>query len=260
VELFLRNGDAIAAQAPEYPLGQHSISPGVHFLNQAQIFVAPSVDVHPGVVLDARSGPIVIDSDAVIMANSVIQGPTYIGPGSQVKIAAKIYHGTSVGPQCKIGGEVEESVIQGYSNKQHDGFLGHAFVGEWCNLGAGTTNSDLKNNYGSVRIWCNGEWCDTGSQFIGLLMGDHSKTGINTSLNTGTVVGVSCNIFDAGLPPKFVPSFSWGRSGLLATYGLPQAIETARRVTARRSIWFGEDEERLLQSVFQSTMSERASF
>lgn len=257
-ELFQRNGERIIQQAAHWPLGEHPAFQGVHYLEAAQIYVAPSARIQPGVVLDASAGPIVIDEGAQILANAVLQGPCYIGPGSMVKIAAKLYHGTSVGPRCKVGGEVEETIFQGYSNKQHDGFLGHAFVGEWCNFGADTNNSDLKNNYGTVSIWCEGKMHDTDSLFVGLLMGDHSKTGINSMLNTGTVVGVSCNLFGAALPPRFVPSFSWGGAGGLSEYRLEKALETAQRVMERRDRALTQAEAGLLRHIFAATRGEQA--
>ena len=162
-----------------------------------------------------------------------------------------------MGQQCKVGGEVEETIFQRFSNKQHDGFLGHAFVGEWCNFGADTNNSDLKNNYSTVSVWSEGAWRDSGSMFVGLMMGDHAKTGINSSLNTGTVVGVSCNLFGAGLPPKFVPSFSWGSADALTTYQLDKALETAERVMARRNVTLSVAEADLLRHIYHATAAER---
>ncbi len=258
-ELFHRNGERIVQQANAWPLGERPALQGVHLLGAEDIFIHPSARVQPGVVLDASDGPIIIDEKATVMANAVIQGPSYVGPESSVKIGAKIYHGTTIGPLCKVGGEVEESVFQGYSNKQHDGFLGHAYVGEWCNFGADSNNSDLKNNYSTVSVWCDGAWCDTESLFVGLLMGDHSKTGINSMLNTGTVVGVSCNLFGAGLPPKYVPSFSWGGMAGWSEYRLDKALETAERVMARRNVLLTEEERELLRHIFSATAEERRS-
>lgn len=256
-ELFHRNGERIAQQAAHFPLGERPALRGVHLMNEATVFIHESATVQPGVVLDATAGPLVIDAGATVMANAVMQGPGYVGSGSQVKIGAKIYHGTTIGPVCKVGGEVEETIFQGYSNKQHDGFLGHAVVGEWCNFGADTNNSDLKNNYSTVTVWSDGAWRDSGSLFVGLIMGDHSKTGINSTLNTGTVVGVSCNLFGAGLPPKHVPSFSWGSPERLAAYRLDKALETAKRVMARRKVPLTEAEATLLRHIFEMTADER---
>ncbi|RMG63294.1 MAG: hypothetical protein D6715_11405 [Calditrichaeota bacterium] len=232
----------------------------VHLLGAENTLIAPDVSFKPGVVLDAEEGPIVIESGVEIMANAVIQGPAWIGRGSRIKIGAKIYGGTAIGPICKVGGEVEGSILQSYVNKQHEGFLGHAYLGSWVNLGADTNNSDLKNNYGPVRVLFNGKTFDTGMQFLGLIMGDHSKTAINTMFNTGTIVGVNCNIFGAGMPPKFVPSFSWGGAEGLAPYRLEKAMEVAERVMARRDVPFGDRERRLFEAVWTlATQTEQRS-
>ncbi|NOX37687.1 MAG: hypothetical protein GXO78_09140 [Calditrichaeota bacterium] len=222
---------------------------GVHLLEREQICVADGAVIKPGVVLDAEAGPIWIDEGAEVMPNSVIIGPAFIGKCSRIKVGAKIYGPVCIGPVCKIGGEVEGSTILGYSNKQHDGFLGHAYLGSWVNLGADTNNSDLKNNYGRIRVFLNGREIDTGKQFLGLIMGDHSKTAINTMFNTGTIVGVNCNIFGAEMPPKFVPSFSWGGATKWVDYDLQKAIQVAKIVMGRRNVTFGEREERLFRAV-----------
>ena len=201
------------------------VYPGVHLLNEANIFIDEGAKIKPGVVLDAESGPIYIGKEAKIFPNAVIEGPAFIGNKTAIKIGAKIYENTSIGEVCKVGGEVEESIIHSYSNKQHDGFLGHAYLGMWVNLGADTNNSDLKNNYGSVKVIINGQQVDSGSMFVGLTMGDHSKSAINTMFNTGTVVGVSSNVFGSGFPPKYVPSFSWGGSDNLSTYNIDKALK-----------------------------------
>lgn len=260
-ELLEHNSHRLAEQASQtYSLGNTSDRPltGVHLLHPEQIFIHPTARIMPGVVLDATDGPIVIDEQAQVMPNAVIQGPTYVGYKSRVKIGAKIYHGTTIGPICKVGGEVEETILQGYSNKQHDGFLGHAYIGQWCNFGADTNNSDLKNNYSTVSMWVNGTYRDSGSMFVGLFMGDHSKTGINSTLNTGTVVGVSCNIFGGGLPPRYVPSFSWGSASTWQTYRVDKALQTAQRVMARRDVPLTEAERDLLMYIFRQTASKRS--
>ena len=255
-ELLQNNSRRLAEQASQaWNLGNTSerALTGVHLLHPEHIFIDPSARIMPGVVLDATDGPIVIDQQAQVMSNAVIQGPTYVGYKSRVKIGAKIYHGTTIGPVCKVGGEIEETILQGYSNKQHDGFLGHAYVGQWCNFGADTNNSDLKNNYSTVSMWVNGSYRDSGSMFVGLFMGDHSKTGINSTLNTGTVVGVSCNIFGGGLPPRYVPSFSWGSGTTWQTYRADKALETAQRVMARRNVPLSQAERELLMYIFRET-------
>lgn len=230
---------------------------GAHLVNKDQIFIDEGAVVKPGVVLDAEDGPIYIGKNAKIFPNAVIIGPCYVGDNSAIKAGAKIYEGTSIGEVCKIGGEVEECIIHSYSNKQHEGFLGHAYLGQWVNLGADTNNSDLKNNYGSVRVYINDELVDSGSMFVGLTMGDHSKSGINSMFNTGTVVGVGCNIYGAGLPPKYIPSFCWGGAEMMTTYDIEKSLEVARRVMARRKMNLSAAEEKLLRKVFDLTRDER---
>ena len=226
------------------------IYPGAALVGRQQILIGEGSVVKPGVVLDAEEGPILIGKNVTIMPNAVIQGPASIGDGSVVKIGAKIYHGTSVGEQCKVGGEIEASIIHSFSNKQHDGFLGHSYLGSWVNLGADTTTSDLNNTYGTVRVELERQQIDTGQMFVGLTMGDHSKTGINVMFDTGTIVGVSCNIYGANLPPKAVPSFSWGQQGSFVPYELEKCVETARRVMARRKIVMSRPYEQLLRDLY----------
>lgn len=261
-DLVNRNGEALRNDARQRRRSSRTtihgkLYPGVHLINKKDIFIGEGTIVKPGVVLDAEEGPIVIGRNVMIMPNAVIQGPTFIGDGSLIKVGAKIYGNTTIGERCKVGGEVEASIIHAFSNKQHDGFLGHSYVGMWCNLGADTNTSDLKNNYGTVRVFVNGKEVDSGSQFVGLMMGDHSKSGINTMFNTGTVVGVSSNVFGAGFPPKFIPSFGWGGADGLATYDLEKSLEVARRVMARRNVPMTEANERLLRKVFELTRHER---
>jgi UDP-N-acetylglucosamine diphosphorylase/glucosamine-1-phosphate N-acetyltransferase len=203
-------------------------------------------------ILNAQSGPIYIGKDAQIMEGSVIRGPVTIGEGSIVKMGSKIYGPTAIGPDCRVGGELKEVVMLGHSNKAHDGFLGNSIIGEWCNLGAGTSVSNLKNNYSNVRMWdhTTQNMRDTGLQFLGMVMGDHSKAGIQSMFNTGTMVGVACNIFGEGFPPKFIPSFSWGGASGLVTHRIEEAMETATRVMARRDITFGETDEKIFRNVY----------
>jgi UDP-N-acetylglucosamine diphosphorylase/glucosamine-1-phosphate N-acetyltransferase len=229
---------------------------GAHLVSRSNIFIDTGASVKPGVVLDGENGPIYIGKNAKIFPNAVIEGPAFIGAGTLIKIGAKIYENTSIGEMCKVGGEVEASIIHSYSNKQHDGFLGHSYLGMWCNLGADTNNSDLKNNYGNVKVFVNGKEVDTGSQFVGLTMGDHSKSGINTMFNTGTVVGVSSNVFGAGFPPKFIPSFAWGGADGLQAYDIEKALEVARRVMRRRKVEMTDADEKLLKRIFEATRHE----
>jgi UDP-N-acetylglucosamine diphosphorylase/glucosamine-1-phosphate N-acetyltransferase len=234
------------------------VYPGVHLIGKSDIFVDTGAKVKPGVVLDAENGPIFIGKGATVFPNAVVEGPTSVGEGSLIKVGAKIYENTTIGEVCKVGGEVEASIIHGYSNKQHDGFLGHAYLGMWVNLGADTNNSDLKNNYGSVKVVINGQSVDSGSMFVGLTMGDHSKSGINTMFNTGTVVGVSCNVYGADFPPKYIPSFCWGGSQSLSVYELDKSVDVARRVMARRKRVMSEAEERMFHEVFEITREDRS--
>lgn len=234
------------------------VSEGAFLLNKKDIYIGDGSEVLPAVVIDAEDGPVYIGKNVKILPQATIIGPVYIGDGSVIKVGAKIYEDTTIGPVCKIGGEVEASIIHGYSNKQHDGFLGHAYIGAWVNLGAGTTNSDLKNNYGLVKVFINGELTDSGSQFVGVTIGDHSKTAINSMFNTGTVIGVSSNIFGSGFPPKYVPSFSWGAAGeTFTTYGLDRAIEVAGRVMARRKMRLTDADVALFKKIFELTSTER---
>ncbi len=207
------------------------------------------------VTLNASSGPIYIGKNSEIMEGSVIRGPLALCENAQIKMAAKIYGATTVGPYSRIGGEVKNAVLFSYSNKGHDGFLGDSVLGDWCNIGADTNTSNLKNNYDEVKLWSyeTGGFEKTGLQFCGLMMGDHSKCGINTMFNTGTVVGVSANIFGSGFPRNFVPSFSWGGASGFSTYITKKAFETARLVMSRRNIDFDEKEAAILQNVFEET-------
>ena len=207
------------------------------------------------VTLNASTGPIYIGKNAEIMEGSVIRGPFALCEFGRVKLASKVYGATTVGPHSVIGGEVSNSVLFGYSNKGHDGFLGNAVLGEWCNIGADSNNSNLKNNYEEVKLWSyeTENFAKTGLQFCGLMMGDHSKCGINTMFNTGTVVGVSANIFGSGFPRNFVPSFSWGGASGFSTYVTKKAFETARIVMERRQVEFSEQDQKILEHVFEET-------
>lgn len=209
--------------------------------------------------LNAEAGPIYIGKDTEIMEGAMIRGPFALCEGATVKMAAKIYTGTTVGPYSKVGGEINNSVLFGYSNKGHDGFLGNSVLGEWCNIGADSNTSNLKNNYAEVRLWDyeTGRFAHTGLQFCGLMMGDHSKCGINTMFNTGTVIGVSANIFGSGFPRNFIPSFSWGGSAGTTTYTTQKAFETAKIAMERRHVEFTEEDSKILESVFEQTAKYR---
>lgn len=234
----------------------HNFS-GVHFINKENIFIGENVTIKPNVVLDASDGPIFIDDEVTIFPSTYIVGPSYIGKKSIVKANTQIYHDTTIGPVCKVGGEIENSIIHSYSNKQHEGFLGHAYLGSWINIGASSNNSDLKNDYSKIKVILNEQEVDTGTNFMGLIMGDHSKCAINTAFNTGTVIGVSCNIYGSGFPPKYIPSFSWGGSEGFREYHLRKAIEVAKIVKSRRNITMSVNDLELFKSVFDLTQAER---
>ncbi|MFP2996499.1 GlmU family protein [Spongiivirga sp. MCCC 1A20706] len=206
-------------------------------------------------ILNASNGPIYVGKDAEIMEGSIVRGGLAMCEHSVLKLGAKIYGATTLGPYCKVGGEVNNSVLFGYSNKGHDGFLGNSVLGEWCNLGADTNNSNLKNNYAPVRLWSyeTEGFAKTGLQFCGLMMGDHSKSGINTMFNTGTVVGVSSNIFGSGFPRNFVPSFSWGGANGFTTYKTNKAYEANAVMMSRRGVEFDEKEQAILDHVYEDT-------
>ena len=205
--------------------------------------------------INSSEGPVYIGKNAHIMQGSMLRGPFAICENSVVKMGAKIYGGTTIGPFCKVGGEINNSVFFGYSSKAHDGFLGNSIIGQWCNLGADTNNSNLKNNYDDVKIWNYGSesFLQTGLQFCGLIMGDHSKCGINTMFNTGTVVGVGANIFGSGFPRNFIPSFSWGGSSGFIIHKLEKFFSTAEKVMKRRSIPFTDIDKQVLLEVYNMT-------
>jgi UDP-N-acetylglucosamine diphosphorylase/glucosamine-1-phosphate N-acetyltransferase len=222
------------------------------------VFVAKSAKIQPLVLLDNEEGPIYIDEGATVFAHSHIRGPSYIGKRSQI-LGAKIGEGTSIGPLCRMGGEVEESIIHGFSNKPHAGFLGHSYVGEWVNMGALCTNSDLKNDYSRVQVHIKGKFQDSGLVKVGSFIGDHSKLGIGCLLNTGTVIGVSSNVVAAaGVLPKFVPSFTWCLNGqFYKGHGFEKMIDTAKVVMSRRDVTMSLEEVKILKKVFKTTEKER---
>jgi UDP-N-acetylglucosamine diphosphorylase/glucosamine-1-phosphate N-acetyltransferase len=237
----------------EYP----EISDGVFLINKEKIFIGENCRISPTVVIDATDGPVIIGSNVTIMPHSAIQGPAYIGAFSTIKMHSAFYHGTNIGIWCKVGGEIENSILQSYSNKQHDGFLGHSYLGSWVNIGASTNGSDLKNNYTNVSVNIDNVPIDTKTTFFGAIIGDHSKTAINTMINTGTNIGVSCNLFGADFPPKYIPSFSWANSGILVEYKLNKAIEVAKIVMSRRNVEFTESDRIKFEKVFELTKHER---
>ncbi len=210
-------------------------------------------------VLNSSTGPIYIGKDAEIMEGSMLRGPFALCNNAQLKMGSKIYGATTIGPFSKVGGEISNSLIFGYSNKSHEGFLGNSVIGEWCNIGADSNNSNLKNNYEEVKLWnyATRRFEQTGLQFCGLFMGDHSKCGINTMFNTGTVVGISASIFGAGFQRNFIPSFSWGGSAGFTTYDINKAINVSQRVYARRNIKLTEIDEEILRHIHNLTLEFR---
>ncbi len=238
-----------------------SIHESVVSVRPEQIFLGPGATVRPGAILNAEDGPIYIGANATVFERAVIRGPCYLGPKSQAKIGANV-EGTAAGPWCKLGGEIHDCIIQSYSNKGHAGFLGHAYLGSWCNVGAGTNISNLKNDYGEVTLYApdTEAFLPTGRQFAGLFMGDHSKCGINTMFNTGTVVGTCCNLYGGDFPPRYVPPFSWGSpSDGFTEYRLDKALEVAERVMARRDVPFTDADRVLFKTLFQQTRTERST-
>lgn len=218
----------------------------------SNIFVEKGAKIEAA-ILNTNGGYIYVGKNAEIMEGSVIRGSLALCENATLKLSTKIYGATTIGPHSKVGGEVNNSVIQGYSNKGHDGFLGNSVIGEWCNLGADTNNSNLKNNYGEVKVWSytKSDYIKTGLQFLGLIMGDHSKCGINTMFNTGTVVGVFANIFGGDFPPKHITSYSWGGSSGFQTYQFPKAIEVAKAVMNRRNIELSKENQKILNYIFK---------
>ncbi len=263
-ELVQKNGPRLLADSRHFGnLGLHEgqVHPAATLMNRAGISLGSGAIIGAGVVLNAEAGPIMIAEGVIIEPNAVLEGPLYIGGRSLVRAGARLYGGTSIGETCKVGGEISHTIIHGHSNKQHDGFLGHAYLGEWVNLGAGTTNSDLKNDYGTVKMSISGgEPVDTGEMFAGSIIGDHTKTGIGTLLNTGAVLGVGCNLYGGGLLPNYVPSFSWGSSGRFTTYRMDKFIAVAATVMARRDLSMTPAIEKMLREVADLTAPERSSY
>jgi UDP-N-acetylglucosamine diphosphorylase/glucosamine-1-phosphate N-acetyltransferase len=254
--IFTNNGEALKSDFDMITANRISlpISSTNTAINPNRIFIEEGATIECA-ILNASNGPIYIGKGAEIMEGSIVRGPFALCDHSVLKMGAKIYGPTTIGPFSKVGGEVNNSVLQGQSNKAHDGFIGNSVIGEWCNLGADTNCSNLKNNYASVKVWSYAKqgFLDTGLQFCGLIMGDHSKCGINTMFNTGTVVGVSANIFGDGFPRNFIPSFSWGGAHGFSVYQIDKALETAERVMARRGIPLNSIDTNILSTVFSLT-------
>jgi UDP-N-acetylglucosamine diphosphorylase/glucosamine-1-phosphate N-acetyltransferase len=253
-DIFSQNKKALELDFEVLTEGKKSqkISESNKIIGKGKIFLAEGAKCEAS-YLNTNDGPIYIGKNAEVMEGSMIRGPFSLGDDSQLKMGTKIYGATTIGPHCKVGGEVTNSVIFGFSNKAHDGFLGNSVIGEWCNLGADTNNSNLKNNYGIVKVWSYDakNYFSTGLQFCGLIMGDHSKSGINTMFNTGTVVGVSANIYGGGFPDKFIPSYSWGGAAGFIPFEWDKAMEVAERVMERRSLKLSPEMKKVLQHLYQ---------
>lgn len=255
-DLFSLNAEAINFDFELFTAGRTSqpLSPTNGFLGQKEdLFIEEGANIEFS-TLNTNTGKIYIGRDAVIMEGSHLRGPFTLGEHSVINMGAKVYGATTIGPYCKIGGEINNIVVFGYSNKGHDGFLGNSVLGEWCNLGADTNSSNLKNNYAHVKLWNfrNKKFEDTGLQFTGTIMGDHAKTAINTQLNTGTVVGIAANIFKPGFPPNFIENFSWGGMKGDEKIRFEKAIEVAEKMMSRRNVALSEVDIQLLQYVFSN--------
>lgn len=257
-DIFVYNGEQILADFQRITAlrtSQPITDKWTAYYNESQIFIEEGADIK-NASLNATGGPIYIGRHAQIMEGALIQGPFSILDHSVVSMGGKMRPNTSIGPWCKVGGELGGSVIMGYSNKGHEGYMGNSVIGEWCNWGAATNNSNLKNDYGTVKLhnYRTKQLEDTGRQFVGLFMGDHSKTGIGTMFNTGTVVGVSVNVFGSGLPPKHLPSFTWGGADSgFEKYRFEKAMQVARSTMERRNIVMDETEARILKHVYDQT-------
>jgi len=253
-DLVAFHPDELLRDAETLELGriEGEVHPSVALINRSNIYVGSGAVVRAGAVLDADEGFVAVGSGAIVDPQAVLMHNVFLAPWSRAKIGAKIFSNVAVGMASKVGGEVEDSLIEPFANKQHDGFLGHSYLSSWCNLGAGTNTSDLKNNYNPIALRLNGELQKTGLQFLGLLMGDHSKSSINSMFNTGTVVGTGANIFGGGFPPKEVPSFSWGGSGGFESYDVEKAVETARKVMERRKVTMSSAYEAMFRFIAES--------
>lgn len=255
-DIFIETGREIQSDFELLTAGRKSavLSASVQVLGQYPIFAEEGAKAEC-CIINSSNGPVYLGKNSEIMEGSMVRGPFAMGEGSVLKLGTKVYGPTSLGPFCVIGGEVNNISMQGYSNKGHDGFLGNAVLGEWCNIGADSNCSNLKNNYEDVKVWnySSGRFDRSGQQFCGLIMGDHSKCGINTMFNTGTVVGVAANIFGSGFPRQFVPDFAWGGASGFVTYKLDAAFKTASLVMPRRKKELTPADKEILEAVFDMT-------
>lgn len=263
-DIFSKNEHAIIADFQLITAGRTSqpVPEGVTVTGKEKLFIEEGGVINAGCIINASTGPIYIGRKAEILEGVMMRGPIAICEGAVVKMGAKLYKDTTIGPGCKVGGEISNAVFFANSNKGHDGYLGNAVIGEWCNLGADTNCSNLKNNYDKIKIWDEHSFksVQTGLTFCGLLMADHSKCAINTMFNTGTVVGVSANIFGGGFPEKFVPSFTWGGSEGMTSYQLNRAMDTANRMMERRGRYLSPEELKMYEHIFTMTQEQRDLF
>jgi UDP-N-acetylglucosamine diphosphorylase/glucosamine-1-phosphate N-acetyltransferase len=255
-DLFQLNGSQIGADLllnrPQRTLNHWAVKPFFE-ANPGNVYLEEDVRIDPGAVLDATEGPIYLGRGSHIMAGALIKGPVAVCEFSTVRMGAKIYEGTTIGPHCKVGGEVSAAIFQAFSNKAHDGYIGNSIIGEWVNIGADTNNSNLKNNYSKIRVydWESGELTDSGLQFCGLFIADHSKTAINSMLNSGTVCGVSSSILTNNFPPKYIPSFGWVTDVAIEVFQLEKALETMRLVMGRRNRVMSPDYEAMMRYLYR---------
>jgi UDP-N-acetylglucosamine diphosphorylase/glucosamine-1-phosphate N-acetyltransferase len=258
-DIFMLNGAEIQNDFRLLKLSKtEDISPDVKITGSHPVYIDETAQLEP-CFINANEGPVFIGKHVKVMQGAMLRGPLSLSEYCVVKMGAKIYKDCSFGPNCKVGGELSNVVMQSYSNKAHDGYLGNAVIGEWCNLGADTNNSNLKNNYAEVKLWnyTTKRFEKTGSQFCGLIMGDHSKTGINVMLNTGTVIGTCTNIFGSGFPRNYIPSYSWGGAHGYTVYRFEKAMETAEKVMKRRSVNLTVEDRKILEHIFHSTATFR---
>ncbi len=260
-QLFLRNGVEIRRDFALLTAGRTSQPVGdahTRVYAPENIFIEEGVKIRAA-ILNAEAGPIYLGKNAEVQEGAILKGPLALCEGAVANASVRLRGDNTIGPYCKVGGEIGNSILMGYSNKGHDGYLGNSVIGEWCNLGADTNTSNLKNNYAPVKVWSHAthRFVDTGQTFCGLLMGDHSKAGINTMFNTGTVVGVGANVFGAGFPRQFIPSFSWGGAAGFETFRLPKFAEVAERVMGRRQLDYDAVEQGIMAEVFKQTEEDR---
>lgn len=260
-DLFLQNAEQIEQDIDRLQIAgisKNAVISKNAIIEGKNIFIETGAKIEAGAILLGDDSPIYIAKNAIIMAGSILRGHVSIGESAQIKMAAKIYENTTVGPVCKVGGEVGSSIFHSFSNKGHDGYVGNSIIGQWCNFGADSNTSNLKNNYSNVRFadWESKKLVDSGRQFLGTIMGDHSKTAINTMLNTGTICGVSCNLFSSSFPMKYVPSFRWLADDSTRIYDYDKAIEVVERVMSRRAVPLSKAYIKMMKNIYDGAIYE----